>query len=268
MKKFSWIKYFRVAFTRYLWLYFVVGFIFFQLAQRQPFQVELARLGNQQHFEGELVERLSEGQEMRSFDFVRAINYYKEFLHMLPGQDYAYGNTGYCYVQLNNLSKAIKFYDKAIQANPYIYSYLFDRGMIFFDRKEYEKAILNFQQALKVMPQTLDYYRKLVSRIGATNSNNTFSRYLAIAANQAKEDEFIAQIQVARSRFYLDKMQGPSTGKLSPQEREKLEKIFSAMEEKYQDNLSVKRNVHFDSMFGPYLGKGLLFLRLDAEKKR
>jgi len=268
MEEFFWRKYLKAIITRYLWLYFIVGFVFFQLAQRQPFQVEFARLGNQQHFEGELAQRLFERKEIRRFDLLRAINYYKELLRILPGQDYAYGNTGYCYVQLNNFSKAIKFYDKAIEANPYIYSYSWDKGMIFFERKEYERSILSFQEALKMIPQTLSYYQNLAKQTGAGDARNTLGRFFLMAANQAEEDRFIAQFQVARSRFYLDQLQGSLPGELSAQERARLKEFIPRMEEKYQDKLDVKKSVHFDSMFGPYLVKRLLFLRLESEKKR
>ncbi len=263
---------------RYLWLYCLMGFIFFQIAVKQPFLVELARIGNAQRYESCLAQGMQATHNLRSIDFRRGINYYRDILAVIPDQDYAYNNMGYCYFHLNNFSKALKSYNRAIRINPNIYTYYWNKGMVFFYLKQYENAIRSFKDSLRVMPLTVKYYKDFIIKINVPlDTKDVLYSYLVAVSREAQENKVVAEFQIARSYFYLKKMDKMSeflsnnlpflSEQENPLKRQKmLENFVSVVEQKYQQQLDVRKNLCFDLLFGPHIAKTMLFSKLAAEE--
>ncbi len=76
---------------------------------------------------------------------------------------YYYLGRGWAKYKLNKLTEAIKDFDSSIviQSDPQAYS---DRGLAYFDSKEYLKAIADFSEALRIAPLSKQcYYHRALS---------------------------------------------------------------------------------------------------------
>ena len=73
-------------------------------------------------------------------------------LAVSPNKYYAYDNLGEIASDEGNLEKAIAYYTKAFEANPYYEPAISNIGSIFYKQGKYDEAIKRFYQALKIGP--------------------------------------------------------------------------------------------------------------------
>ncbi|HVT84938.1 MAG TPA: tetratricopeptide repeat protein [Chitinophagaceae bacterium] len=91
-----------------------------------------------------------------------AIFYYKELNRLLPQPDAnAYNRIGLSYYSLNSFDSAITYYNKAIQLNdrqPYFFR---NRGDAYYENKEYQKAIDDYEYSNTKFPDSTKEYFNL-----------------------------------------------------------------------------------------------------------
>ncbi len=63
----------------------------------------------------------------------------------------------------NNPEKAIKFYTKSITKDPYHVDAYFNRGLLYFQGEEFEKAQSDFQNTVKISPKDAEAYENLAN---------------------------------------------------------------------------------------------------------
>jgi tetratricopeptide (TPR) repeat protein len=74
-----------------------------------------------------------------------------EDVSMSPDDDYK--RRGYAYFALGEYEKAIKDYDTAIKLDPNIREYYKERGYVYYAMGEYEKAVIDYNTAIKLAPK-------------------------------------------------------------------------------------------------------------------
>ncbi|MDP8212825.1 MAG: tetratricopeptide repeat protein [Candidatus Zapsychrus exili] len=75
------------------------------------------------------------------------INYYKKVAKSTQSKPEAYSIVGYCYYYSGDVKKAISFYKKAIDANPYFFWFHYNLGVIYYKEGDFDKAIKSLKAA-------------------------------------------------------------------------------------------------------------------------
>jgi tetratricopeptide (TPR) repeat protein len=77
-------------------------------------------------------------------DPFNALKHYKLALKHDPQDDYSLESAMMCYQQLNRFEEAEEFAQNYINQFPFSETAWFEMGQFYFNRKNYEKAILSF----------------------------------------------------------------------------------------------------------------------------
>lgn len=149
---------------RWIVIYAVTGIVFFFLFREEPIAPRVSGLSYERRSEYAITEKLSCDQKPSSYELTWGIEYYKDLIDLLGPLASVYANMGYCYYYLGQFPQALEMYDKAIALNAGLYWYHWDKGMIYADLKEYDKAASFLQKALETMPATIRFYVDLSGR--------------------------------------------------------------------------------------------------------
>ena len=151
-------------------LYLLSFFLFNAIVDKN--KIHLRILNNLLSTIDYLVE-FSSGEE--PFDretFLGYVDYYKQILKYMPRRADALGLLGYCYYYLGEKSRAIDFFQEAIDQEPGFFWFHYNLGLIYFQDGLYEKAQDSFKRALSCDPEkTLKfvYSSRILQYIGPTD---------------------------------------------------------------------------------------------------
>ncbi len=84
-----------------------------------------------------------------------------------------YFNLGYCNQILKNNDLAIKYYSEALNFNPKLYIIYYNRGNVYYDKGEYNRAIQDFDKAIALEP---NYARSYNNRGSAYAKKEDYNR--------------------------------------------------------------------------------------------
>ena len=92
--------------------------------------------------------------------YSESINTYTEALKIKPNFEnvYAYGNRGSIYAELKQYEKALADFNKVIETHPKNAKYYFLRGEIHSKLKQHEKAIADVKKAIEISPKHVSDY--------------------------------------------------------------------------------------------------------------
>lgn len=91
---------------------------------------------------------------------------------------------GQIHSALNNKSGAEEDYKKAIKINPYIYQYHYNLGNVYFDTRQFAKAVNSYSNAIELNPNDSDIYSNrgmcLIQESRRKEAYNDFQKALSI----------------------------------------------------------------------------------------
>lgn len=96
-------------------------------------------------------------------DPFEALKHYKLALKIDPDDDYALENIMHCYNLLNRSEEAIAFLKHYLDRFPFSETGWFEYGQFYFNKKNYEEAILGFDYLLAINAQILGAYANKAS---------------------------------------------------------------------------------------------------------
>jgi tetratricopeptide (TPR) repeat protein len=88
-------------------------------------------------------------------------------IHIYPDYFDAYERLAMVYYQKKDADKAIEFYHKALELNPNFANAYSNLGVIYFERKEYLNAIDVYTKAVELNPRFADGHQNLASAYGS-----------------------------------------------------------------------------------------------------
>ncbi|MDF1665086.1 MAG: tetratricopeptide repeat protein [Planctomycetota bacterium] len=94
---------------------------------------------------------------MNAKKYKRAIQDFDQAIKLNPNQSPAYTNRGICRFHLGNFEGALSDYNKSIAYKPFALTHN-NRGYLFMERKQYQKALQDFNIAIKIDPRCSSAY--------------------------------------------------------------------------------------------------------------
>jgi tetratricopeptide (TPR) repeat protein len=88
-------------------------------------------------------------------EYTRAIEYYNKALDIDPNYLYALNGKGWALNELGNFKEAIVYYDKALEEDPNYADALNNKGYALYKQDKYQQAIEYFDKALDIDPNYL-----------------------------------------------------------------------------------------------------------------
>lgn len=134
-------------------------------------------------------------------EFKRAKAYYQTLIASAIATPAMYANLGYCYYYLNNVKKALEFYEIAKFKDQRMYIFYFDVGIIQFELKDYLSAADNFKKALILLPKTSEALIKAM-HIGPKHAKNEMYGYYF--QQRVPFDNLLANIYLLKSLIKLN----------------------------------------------------------------
>lgn len=192
---------------RWIIVYLFFLAVFFVFFRKEPIASKLSSLAYKKRLETEIIYKIRENQDLTAYELRWCIQYYQELMDTLGPFDHAYGNQGFCYYYLGDLGRAIAMYDKAIKINPNQYAYYWDQGMIYSQRREFEKAVFFLQKAMETLPVTINMYASLAQNDGFRDAvgPSTVLEHSASFLTRVLEDQYLAYEELADIFFSLKK---------------------------------------------------------------
>jgi len=90
---------------------------------------------------------------LKKFDYDKAIEYYREFLSVIPNSIPGMNMLGICHLKKQNSEKAKSLFLKVIKRDPSFFAAYNNLGLVFMKTQEYEKGKYYLKQALKINPK-------------------------------------------------------------------------------------------------------------------
>ena len=89
-------------------------------------------------------------------DYRKAIPYFETLLELGETSLHIYEKLSYSYDYISNREKAIEFQQIAVSINPKNADNIYILGKLYYENREYEKAEVEFKEALELMDEPLD----------------------------------------------------------------------------------------------------------------
>jgi tetratricopeptide (TPR) repeat protein len=96
-------------------------------------------------------------------EYLRAIEFYKKSLIYYPKQPLVFNNCGACFLNIKNFAQAEYYFDLALSEDPKNQEALFNKAYVCDLTNNLEKAIGFFQELIRVNPNFVDAYYKIIS---------------------------------------------------------------------------------------------------------
>jgi tetratricopeptide (TPR) repeat protein len=136
----------KAVFFRAGVLYFLSGVLFYQIVDWHKLQIrELNELKIPIDY---LVYFSKNKVPFDESKFHDHLQYYEKLCALAPRYPEALGMLGFCHYYLGNEKKAIYFFEAAAKENPQLFWFTYNLGLIYYQRKEFEKAISYFMITL------------------------------------------------------------------------------------------------------------------------
>ena len=120
--------------------------------------------------------------------FRLAVNYYSRLARLSPESALFHAGLGFCYYYLNDSARALAAYDRAIQADPLIYSLYWDQGMILYKEGRYAGAVQLLNRSLRMMEEMMPGIMAAGASLEA-NGEIVLSQLLQRVVSRARYDE-------------------------------------------------------------------------------
>lgn len=139
-------------------LVFILSHFFFNFGkmERKYNVATLNRVRPDFHY---LVDISNEGKVEVDQKKMRAyLRYFEQVEKLYPGRSDTYAMMGFCYFYLKDQSKALAYYQKAIQLNPDIFLFYFNQGLVEYSAGHEDQARHSLEQSIVFSPQaTVNY---------------------------------------------------------------------------------------------------------------
>jgi len=195
----DWRHIFRIFHKGFL-LYLILGLLFVWLVDEElAFQNRLTGL---KHAEEELKEFEAGRGEMDLQVLSRALRYYHELLKRMPKAGLVYGDLGFCYYYLGRPGEAINQYQKAIELDPFWYTYDWDLGVIYHRLGDYPKSLKHLKQAAEHLDEAVYQYKLMSHHFHVQGREDVRNEALRMLL-RVQEDEVSYFILTAENHFRL-----------------------------------------------------------------
>lgn len=125
---------------------------------------------------------------LKKFDYDKAIEYYREFLSVIPNSIPGMNQLGICYLKKQNSEKARSLFLKIIKRDPSFFAAYNNLGLVFMKTQEYEKGKYYLKQALKINPKYENAWLNLAQIASKTSDSqgeiNFLEKILEINPNR------------------------------------------------------------------------------------
>ena len=98
---------------------------------------------------------------------------------MHPGDQFnpkyaaGYVNRGNGYARKKQYDRAIADFSQAIKLNPELWQYFYNRGKVYSEKRDYDRAITDFTQSIKLNPKLRRVYTSAVATAICKNETST-----------------------------------------------------------------------------------------------
>ncbi len=168
----------KFIFLRFWLIYaiFFVSYIF--LVEDGTSSFKINEVLSEMRVDSDLSFYVNEGVEIEPEMLYQAIEHYISIGESVGFDEYLLGNIAACYFSLGNYEKSINFYNQAIEKNPLLYTFYFDKGIIYIRLKQYKEALVSFDQSVSLVPETITYYINFFEKLnGKIEKSLDFSQF-------------------------------------------------------------------------------------------
>ncbi len=113
---------------------------------------------------------------LKDGDFENSIKAFEKFLKEKNDAD-TWNNLGVAYSNMDDFTKAVECFNKALESNPNHFNALNNLGVIHVQEGKFKEAISFFQKALKIKPEMAAIWENLAEcheRLGNFSEANTY----------------------------------------------------------------------------------------------
>ncbi|KAJ8632217.1 hypothetical protein MRB53_025553 [Persea americana] len=195
-------------------------------------------LEQQEYFDPQIAdEEREKGNEcFKQQKYPEAVKHYTEALRRNPQDPRVYSNRAACYTKLGALPEGLKDAEKCIELDATFSKGYTRKGAIQFLMKEYDKALVTYQEGLKHDPnnqESLDGVRRCIGQINKTNRGEISPEELKERQAKAMQDPEIQNIlsDPVMSQVLMDIQENPRAAQdhlKNPQVMHKIQKLVSA----------------------------------------
>ena len=114
-------------------------------------------------------------------DYDKAIEHYTEAIKLNPNYARAHNNRGVAYYNTKDFKYAMVDYTEAIRLNPNFFQAYNNRGSVYYAKKQYDKAIKEYDEAIKLNPNyARAYYNRGVTYALTRRYNKAIEDYTRV----------------------------------------------------------------------------------------
>lgn len=115
---------------------------------------------------------------LKKFDYDKAIEYYREFLSVIPNSIPGMNQLGICYLKKQDCEKSRNLFLKVIKLDPSFFAAYNNLGLVFMKTQEYEKGKYYLKQALKINPKYENAWLNLAQIASKTGDSQSEINFL------------------------------------------------------------------------------------------
>jgi stress-induced-phosphoprotein 1 len=195
-------------------------------------------LEQQEYFDPKIAdeEREKGNDFFKQQNYPEAVRHYTEALKRNPKDPRVYSNRAACYTKLGALPEGLKDAEKCIELDPTFTKGYTRKGAIQFFMKEYDKAMLTYQEGLKHDPnnqELTDGIRRCVEQVNKAGRGDLTPEELQERQAKGMQDPEIQGILTdpIMRQVLIDFQENPSAAQnhlKNPQVMNKIQKLVNA----------------------------------------
>lgn len=144
---------------------------------------------------------------MKEKKYEQAVQTLTGVIEKNPQDPIGYINFGNLLIHMNDLNRALVFFEKAIELDPQSATAYYGLGNLYYEQKNYEQAIENFQEAIALGLDISDVYFMLGMSLANRNHQMLAIPYLLRAIELDPNDEeklFQYGLSLAKAEYLND----------------------------------------------------------------